>query len=167
MDYESSDRTLEPRPPGLEDLVELCRSLNEKKVKYIVVGGMAIINAGFTHATVDIDLLIDSSSDNVKRVKEALLYLPDKAVKDVELTDVENYTVVKVADEIVIDLMKSACGITYEDCIGSINKIKIRDVEIPFPNTELLYKMKQTLREKDKQDILFLEEKLKHNQKKN
>jgi endonuclease V-like protein UPF0215 family len=160
MDTESSDRPIESRPPTLDDLVELCKSLNSKNVNYIVIGGMAIINAGLPRATVDIDLLIDTSSKNMERVIEALMYLPDKAVKELELTDVENYTVVKVADEIVIDLMKSASGITYDEASKSIRKVKIKDVEIPFPTVELLYKMKQTLREKDKLDLLFLEEKL-------
>jgi hypothetical protein len=161
MDNESSNRSLESRPPTIEDLVRLCKSLNEKNVKYIVIGGMAVINAGFPRATVDIDLLIDPSSKNMEKIKEALLYLPDKAINDIELTDVENYTVVKVADEIMIDLMKSACGITYLVGCKSIVKVKIEDVEIPFPSIELLYKMKQTLRERDKLDRLFLEEKLK------
>jgi hypothetical protein len=161
MDNESSDKSLEPRPPTIDDLIELCKSLNKEKVKYIVVGGMAIINAGLPRATVDIDLLIDSSIENIKKIKDALLYLPDKAVSEIELTDVAKYTVVKVADEIVIDLMKSACGITYEEGSKSIIKILIRDVEIPFPDLELLYKMKQTLRDKDELDRLFLKEKLK------
>lgn len=32
------NETLESRPPTLADLLELCRNLNEKGVKYIVVG---------------------------------------------------------------------------------------------------------------------------------
>jgi len=73
MDYESSDRSLEPRPPTMDDLVELCKSLNEKNVKYVVVGGMAIINEGLTRATVDIDLLIDASSDNMEKNKRSII----------------------------------------------------------------------------------------------
>lgn len=162
MDTKGSDKPIESRPPTLDDLIELCKSLNSRNVKYIVIGGMAIINAGLPRATVDIDLLIDASENNMAKVIEALMYLPDKAVEELELTDVENYTVVKVADEIVIDLMKSACGITYEEANKSVYKVKIEDVEIPFASVELLYKMKQTLREKDKLDLLFLEEKLKN-----
>jgi hypothetical protein len=161
MDNENPDKSLESRPPTVDDLVKLCKFLNEKNVKYIVVGGMAMINAGLIRATVDIDLLVDSSSSNIERLKEALIYLPDKAVYEVDVEDVEKYTVVKVADEIVIDLMKSACGISYGEGSKSINKIKINGVEIPFPTLELLYKTKQTLREKDKIDSMFLKEKLK------
>ncbi len=44
----------ESRPAGLRDLVELCRNLNREEAKYIVIGGMAIIQAGFVRATEDI-----------------------------------------------------------------------------------------------------------------
>lgn len=165
MDTDNTNKPLESRPPTIDDLVDLCRSLNEKNVKYIVIGGMAMINAGLLRATVDIDLLVDYSTTNIGKLKEALLYLPDKAINDLGVTDIENYTVVKIADEIVIDLMKSACGITYEQSSSHIIKVRIKDVDMPFPDIELLVKMKQTLREKDKLDRLFLEEKLKAKRK--
>ncbi len=38
---------LEPRPPLLKDLVDLCRRHNTADARYIVVGGMAIIHARF------------------------------------------------------------------------------------------------------------------------
>jgi hypothetical protein len=33
----------EARPPLLEDLVSLCRNLNHEGARYVVIGGMAII----------------------------------------------------------------------------------------------------------------------------
>jgi len=58
--------------------------------------------------TGDIDLLIDSSRENVKSIKEALLYLPDQAVREVRPHDIAKYTVVRIADEIVIDLLEKS-----------------------------------------------------------
>ena len=69
MAFEDDDKNLESRAPSAEDLVVLCKSLNENNVKYIVVGGMAMINAGFSRATVDIDLLVDASNENIKKIK--------------------------------------------------------------------------------------------------
>ena len=48
------------RPPTVDDLVLLCRQLNTRGVKYLVVGGMAMINEGMPRTTMDIDLLIES-----------------------------------------------------------------------------------------------------------
>ena len=33
----------------------------------------------------------------------------------IEETDLDEYLVVRVADEIVVDLMLSACGVTYDE----------------------------------------------------
>ena len=44
-----------PRPPEETDLVTLCRALNARGARYIVVGGMAVIQQGFLHATDEIE----------------------------------------------------------------------------------------------------------------
>ncbi len=51
---------------------------------------MAIISAGFTRATEDIDLLVDATPENQERLRAALLSLPDQAVRDVVPDDLEN-----------------------------------------------------------------------------
>ncbi len=160
MDAQNSS-SLESRPPTLDDLLELCRQLNKKKVKYIVIGGMAIIQHGFVRATEDIDLLIDITEENHQLLREALLYLPDKAIKEIKPGDIKNYNVIRIADEIVIDLMKSACGIFYKEASKSIIIVKIRGVKIPFASLELLWKLKQSPRGKDAIDRVFIKEKLK------
>jgi hypothetical protein len=49
--------------------------LNAAHAAYVVIGGMAVIQAGFPRATGDIDLLIDPAPDNQRRVREALMGL--------------------------------------------------------------------------------------------
>ena len=68
-----SDHSLESRPPEVDNLITLCKNLNQARVKYIVVGGMAMIQHGFIRATEDIDLLVDTSPENEKRLLNALL----------------------------------------------------------------------------------------------
>lgn len=152
---------LESRPPTTEDFLTLCRNLNKKAVKYVVVGGMAVIQHGYLRATEDIDLLVDGDSENEKRLIEALCYLPDKAVLELNAGDIQKYTVVRVADEIVIDVMNSACGINFREAEPLIHKVEIDGIEIPFASLELLWKTKQTRRDKDKLDLVFISEQLK------
>jgi hypothetical protein len=125
-----------------------------------VVGGMAIIQQGFLRATEDIDLLLESSRANQSRVLKALEILPDKSVKELAETDLDEYLVVRVADEIVVDLMLSACGVTYDEVVSGIEIKVIEGVSIPFASARMLLKMKQTHRDKDIPDRIFLEEKL-------
>ncbi len=44
---DQNDRPEYSREPTIEDLVELCRRLNEAGVKYVLVGGFAVILNGF------------------------------------------------------------------------------------------------------------------------
>ena len=150
------DGSLEARPPTLSDLVALCRRLNEAGARYAVIGGMAVIQAGFVRATEDIDLLIDAAPDNVQRVRRALVQLPDAAARDLADDDLDRYTVVRVADEIVVDLLRLACGVSYAEAESEVEHVVIDEVSIPFATPELLWRTKQTMRDKDVLDRTFL-----------
>jgi hypothetical protein len=156
MDPEDADQAPEARPPLLEDLVSLCRNLNRERARYVVIGGMAIIQAGFGRATNDIDLLIDTSPDNQDRVRRALMELPDQAVREMAADDLEKYVVVRVADEIVVDLMGRACGIAYAEASRMVADVEIDGVRIPFADARLLWRTKDTHRDKDRADRAFL-----------
>jgi hypothetical protein len=75
------DHAPEPRSPTVADLVSLCRDLNETGARYIVIGGMAIVQAGFTRTTEGVDLLVDTAPDNIDRLRAALMRLPDGAIR--------------------------------------------------------------------------------------
>lgn len=161
MEAEDADSPLEPRLPTLDDLLVLCKNLNAAGAKYIVIGGWAVIQLGFERTTSDVDLLVESSPENFQKVKTAMLKLPDGAIRELEPDDLDKFIVVRVGDEFVIDLMKRSCGIEYEEASRDIDSIQIRDVVIPFASAKLLWRTKQTHREKDALDRAFLEELLK------
>lgn len=144
------------RVPTREDLIRVCRALNEKGAKYIVVGGAAIIEIGLLRTTHDLDLLVDDHDYNVAMVCEALEVLPDKASREVLPTDVKNYTVVRINDEFTVDLMGAACGLSYADAQDQVSWKDFDGVRIPFASPELLWLTKQTHREKDALDRAFL-----------
>jgi Aminoglycoside-2''-adenylyltransferase len=152
-----------PRTPEEKDLVKLCSALNNEGALYIIVGGVAINQQGLLRATEDIDLLIEDSRANQAKVLHALEVLPDKAVRQVESDDLDQYTVVRIADEIVVDLMLSAGGIGYSEAAQDIEFKEIRGVRIPFASAKALLLMKQTYREKDIADRVFLQQKLQSN----
>lgn len=63
---------------------------------------------------------------------------------------------VRVNDEITVDLMGSACGVRYEEAEKLIDWRDIRGVNVPVASAQLLWKTKQTYREKDALDRSFL-----------
>jgi hypothetical protein len=152
----NADKADEPRIPTIDDLVLLCQSLNDVGAKYIVIGGWAVIQHGFGRTTGDIDLLVEGSAENFLKIREAMLRLPDGAIREVEPDDLTRYIVVRVADEFVVDLMKAACGVEYAEAREGISPVTIRNVTIPFASPRLLLRLKRTNREKDAQDVLFL-----------
>lgn len=146
-----------PRIPESGDLVALCRELNARGARYVVIGGLAMAHQGLLRATEDVDLLIERSRENQRRVRDALDYLPDKAVREMTDDDLDNFVVVRVADEIVVDLMLAACGVGYAEAESEIEFAEIHGVRIPFASKRLLWRLKQGWREKDQLDRHWLE----------
>ncbi|MES1244321.1 MAG: hypothetical protein ABUT39_22130 [Acidobacteriota bacterium] len=147
----------ESRAPHVQDLIGLCLALNEAGARYLLIGGFAVILHGFVRSTKDVDLLVDPSEENIRSVKRALATLPDNAAALLEDDEVLRYPVVRVADEIVVDLLASACGIDYEEAARTgIETFRIQGVEIPVASKELLIRMKNTVRESDALDVRFL-----------
>ena len=145
------------REPQLDDLVSLARALNAHHVRYVLIGGFAVIAHGGARTTKDIDLLIDAAPENVARVRQALQILEDKAVDDVADDDVARYSVVRVADEIVVDLMARACGVDYAEASRDTVTIQFDGVPIPVASPETLIRTKNTARPSDAADRQFLQ----------
>lgn len=139
----------EPPPPELTrvpdgaDLVALARELNR---------------LGLVRATEDIDLLIARDRANQALVKRALEILPDRAIRELGDEDIAEWVVVRVNDDITIDLMTEACGVRFEDAAGGIETEVVDGVPIPFAGPALLLRLKQGRREKDRADRSFLEQ---------
>jgi hypothetical protein len=65
--------------------------------------------------------------------------------------------VIRVADEIVVDVMTSASGIGYAEAAHEVMVHEIDTVPIPFASPRLLWRMKRSsVRDKDAPDVHFL-----------
>ena len=156
-DDRPSTPELEPREPTVEDLRDLCRELTQRQARYVVVGGFAVRAAGYNRRTMDVDLVVAVDSDNESRVFSALSTLPDNAVREVQPGELQQYNVIRVADEILVDLMRSAGGIEFEEAAKDVVVLEVQGVPIPFASPRLLWRMKVgTHREKDAADLVFL-----------
>ena len=149
------------RIPTLKDLVTLCRNLNAHDVRYVIVGGFAVIRFGYIRATGDIDLLVENSPENIEKIRRALSYLPDGEAQNINDTDLDEYRVVRVSGEITVDLLGRACDVTYRDTISHILTDEIQGVKIPYLKPELLIKTKMGFIPKDVQDRDYLQELMK------
>ena len=95
--------------------------------------------------------------ENEAKVFSALSTLPDNAVRELQPGELQKYNVIRVGDEILVDLMRSAGGIDYEELAKDVVTREIDGVPIPFASPRLLWRMKAvTHREKDAADLVFL-----------
>ncbi len=148
------------RAPRVDDLARICRALNDAGARYVLIGGFAVIAHGAGRTTQDVDLLVDDSPENVGRVTQALSILADRAAADVAPDDVRNFTVVRIADEIVVDLMGRACGVTYADAIADAETFEIGGVDVPVASKRTLIRTKDTVRPSDRADRDYLQARL-------
>lgn len=135
-------------------LLTLLRRFQDEGVEYILIGGQAVRLNGFVRATEDIDILLPSSIENGRRVIRALDFLPastelDPAWFAVDTAAPDN---IRVADELLIDLLFAANGQTYESLQPHVRTIQVQDVLVRTLNIEGLLATKTDYRHKDRID---------------
>ena len=154
---DASDDAAHARAPEPHDLARIARALNEAGARYVLIGGFAVIAHGGDRFTKDIDLLVDDAPANIARVRQGLAVLADNAAADVADDDVQTHTVVRVVDEVIVDLMGRACGLTYAEVARDAEHAEVEGVSIPIASPATLIRTKNTYRPQDAIDRAFLE----------
>ena len=134
-------------------LLRVCSLLNKHGAQYLIVGARACWLHGYVRATLDVDILIPEDLENHKRVIAALSELEDHAAVELTPQDLVENVVVKIADEVEVDVSTRAWKVRYTDAIGSSLKTTIEGVEIPYLDVKTLIESKSTERDQDKVDV--------------
>lgn len=58
---------------SLHDFAEFIRILNDHRVRYLIIGGYAVAFHGHPRATNDVDVLVEQTEANIRRVEAALV----------------------------------------------------------------------------------------------
>lgn len=146
-----------------EAIVQLLRALNDEKVEYVVVGGVAVNLQGVVRATQDIDLFVRPVAENLERLKRALRSIwQDPAVDEITIGDLKGeFPTVRYGPPNVgfaIDILGGlGQAFRYEDLEFEI--IEWREVSARVATPKTLYRMKKdTMRLQDKADAAELRE---------
>jgi hypothetical protein len=153
----ASDDAPSARAPEPEDLARIGGALNDAGARYVLIGGFAVIAHGGGRFTKDIDLLVDDAPENVARLRVGLSVLADNAAREVADLDIRTHTVVRVVDEVIVDLMGMACGLTFADAVPDAEMHEVLGVSIPVASPATLIRTKNTYRPQDAIDRAFLE----------
>jgi len=135
----------------------VCAALNEAGVQYVLAGAQAGILRGHVRATRDIDLLIEPTEANARRVLDALASIGFVLVRDLDAHEVASRHVTVIGDLWNVDLFTRAWNVRYEEAAGDATPIEVDGVPIPTMSIRHLIESKRTGRLQDAADIEELE----------
>jgi hypothetical protein len=138
--------------PPVHPLLRVCSLLNASGANYLVIGAQACILHGLVRTTEDVDILIEESEQNCRRVIDGLARLEDGAANELGPRDLIENVVVKIADEVEVDVSTRAWTVTYRDAITRALETTIDGVRIPYLSLDKLVESKDTYREQDQID---------------
>ena len=141
------------------DLRRLLQRFHEEGVEYVLVGGFAVRMNGFLRLTEDIDVLLPRSVENGRRVIMSLDFLASAKELDPQWFEppVDEPENIRVADELLVDLLFAANGETFESLKPHMRRVDLDGTEIVTLDIDGLLKTKTDYRDKDKIDRLALE----------
>jgi len=85
-------------------------------------------------------------------VLAALSELEDHAAAELTPRDLLDNVVVKVADEVEVDVSIRAWKVTYQEAVADALETNIEGVRVPYLNLDWLIASKETYREQDQVD---------------
>jgi hypothetical protein len=139
-----------------DPLVRVCSLLNRHGARYVVVGGYACILHGLVRTTEDVDVLVEDNEANFARVIAALSEMEDGAARELTPKDLAENVIIKIADEVEVDVSRKAWKVSFADAIDSSLQVNIEGVTVPYVDLATLIATKETYRDQDRADLTFL-----------
>jgi len=143
----------------LNRLRDVFESLNDHEVRYLVIGGIAAVLHGVPRATFDLDILIDATPENARRLLETLT---GAGLDTAELTTAEDvlaHEITVFKDRVRIDVQRSTPGLDFAD--GWSRRVEMRHAGQPFfvvSRKDLIASKRAAGRPVDLDDVRLLEQ---------
>lgn len=132
-----------------EEILNFWRALQEHHVQYIMVGGYATNLHGYQRFTGDLDVWINDTLDNRKRLREAFV---DSDMGDYPMIEymqfVPGWTDFHLNNGIRVDIlieMKGLEAYTFEECMEMASIANIDGVNVPFLHLNQLIANKKVI----------------------
>lgn len=144
--------------PSFEKLLVV---LAEARVKFVLVGGLAVTLQGYVRFTEDVDMLIDAAPQNVNRLLESLANFGEGFARELSLDDFTDeegaIRIVEEAEQCQLDVFTRMSGRTYDDVVRDADVFPLAGHEIRYASKASLIAWKEkSVREKDRLDAMAL-----------
>ena len=145
-----------------DELINLWRSFEKNKLRYIMVGGFASILNGYNRLTSDIDIWIKDNAENRLALQKSLIEIGLTSLSNIENIDfVPGWSSINLPSGFELDIMTFLTGFEqekFDDCFLNSNEAIIENISVRFFNiNQLIASKKATNRLKDQLDIEELE----------
>ncbi len=135
---------------------ELLEGLSKSNIDYILIGGLAVDICGFSRVTMDMDILVKMSEENIKKLLNCLESFGEGSAKELNPEDFTSEEgCIRVVEEFPLDIFTLVKGYTYQDLLP-YNDIFITEkgVKIRYLNAKGLIELKKgSTRPKDQLDV--------------
>ena len=127
-----------------QNFEELLRLLEDKSVKYLVVGGYAVAFHGFPRLTKDIDFFYDNSSENANKILSCLIAFGfPKSDLDIETFTTNGNIITFGVEPVRIDFINEISGVKFEEAWKNRIRGRYGAIEVNFIGRVDLIKNKQ------------------------
>ncbi len=138
----------------------LLAALGRAGVEFVGVGGLAVAAAGFARVTDDVDILVEASEPNLRRMLAVLAEFGQGHAAALSPADFPlEEGCIRIAEDFDLDIFTLMSGQTYADLLPETNTREVEGVPVRFLGAEGLIRLKQdSLRPKDRLDVEALRE---------
>ena len=138
--------------------VELLVGLAEAGIGFVTVGGLACAMNGHVRMTEDVDILVCRTPENLTLLLDTLANVGEGFAKELTVEDFpDEEGAVRVIEDFPIDIFVRMNGQTYETLQEHIKHRTAHSTPIPYLDVPGLLLLKSdSLREKDRIDVLVL-----------
>ena len=142
---------METLPTDFKEFIVL---LNKNNVRYIVIGGYAVVYHGYVRSTNDIDVWIDISEDNIRNLLKALEEFGFSSLK-LKKEDFSPNQITQLGyPPNRIDLITTPAGIDFDTCYQEKEQVTIDNMTMNIIDLHNLIKTKKASnRTRDLADI--------------
>jgi len=146
----------------LTGFARILEDLNGAGVRYVLIGGIALIRHGVVRATRDIDAVFDPAADNVDRIQSLVskwgATRPDGSPLPEDGISPERSIHLSTSMGDLDLLSDAASGFSFDDLLSRAEIRKVDGVEAPICSLADLVAMKRAVgRERDLADLADLE----------
>ena len=134
------------------DFIKLC---NQHQVKYLVIGGYAVIIHGYPRSTKGMDICIQLSEDNALKMLTVVKDFSSESLKLTKADFLKEHYIIRLGYEpLRIDIINDLDGVSFDIAWKNRKEVKIMDVPIHFIGYhELLIVKQKARRPQDLADI--------------